>query len=158
LHLGINCRNRISTAHGETAHSDHPHRSGEAYFACRSETASPKTPVGGGGFQYHNHKEGNCGVSAVGVNDKGKGYIQVQAQLVSSLGRIVDGSVTIIWHGGGKGGHKIWEPKGVDWISPVTHFTVPQHKEITVLVTGHIKLHNGDDCTIENPHVKFSSS
>jgi hypothetical protein len=120
--------------------------------------AIPQGIVGGGGWEYGADATGNCGYAGVVANDNGGGSITTAAQLISALGPMIEGSVTIIWSGGGKGGSKTWAPAGVNWISPDTNFDVPQHTEISILLTGFVILSDGDDCSIDNPSFKFSSS
>jgi hypothetical protein len=118
----------------------------------------PQVIVGGGGWEYGADATGNCGYAGVVANDNGGGSITTEAQLISSLGAMIDGSVTIIWSGGDKSGSKTWQPAGVDWISPETNFDVPQNTEITILLTGFVITADGDDCSIENPSFTFTSS
>jgi DNA-binding SARP family transcriptional activator len=126
--------------------------------AAATPASAPQTIVGGGGWEYGADATGNCGYAGVVANDNGDGHITTAAQLISSLGAMVDGAATIIWSGGGKSGSKTWQPKGVDWISPNTNFDVPQHTEITILLTGYVTTSDGDDCSIENPTFTFRSS
>lgn len=121
-------------------------------------SVSPNSFPGGGGYEYSDSEEGNCGVSSLGVNDLGGGKIQAQVELTSTQGTMKDGHVTISWGGGGLSGSKTWQPVGDTWESPVTDFDVPQHTEIVVLVSGYVTLIDGDSCSIENPNVSFESS
>jgi hypothetical protein len=123
-------------------------------------SAGPLGIVGGGGWEYTDTLEGNCGTAAIGVNDNGDGHIVVQGQLISSLGPIAGGSVSLVWNAGGKAGSKAWQPVAANgnWTSPDTNFTVPQHEKTTVILTGFIELADGDTCSIENPYVSFTSS
>lgn len=126
--------------------------------AAAGPISTPQTIVGGGGWQYGAEETGNCGYAGVVANDNGDGHITTEAQLISELGTIIDGSATIIWSGGGKSGSKSWQPRGVNWTSPETNFDVPQNTEITILLYGYVITAEGDDCSIENPTFTFRSS
>jgi hypothetical protein len=138
---------------------------GPALAAVKSSSPRPAAPAAipiGGGFEHSDAVTGNCGTAAIGVNDLGGGKIQVRGQLISSLGTIIEGNLALYWYTrSGKpagNGRKAYEPKGVNWTSPLTEFTVLQHREIGVIMTGYVLLEDGTTCVIENPVVNFTSS
>lgn len=138
-----------------------------ALAATRSSPHPDSTPaaiiIGGGGFEYSDTVSGDCGTAALGVNDLGGGEIQVQGQLISILGTIIEGDVIIAWYtrsGSPSAGSTVsYEPKGTNWISPIKGFEgVPSNRSIGVTMTGSVLLENGDTCVIDNPVVNFTSS
>jgi hypothetical protein len=119
-------------------------------------TASPDGKVGGHGYQHSRSRTNRCATYAIGVNDLGKGNLQVQAQIVSRKGRFSSGGGSIFVQQTSPtitnqsksfnfGGGKIWT-------SPIIKFHVKhQHRTVEVGFNEFLRFPHSGTCLSAGP-------
>lgn len=121
---------------------------------------SPHRPniicCGGGGWPYSDTAYGDCGSATISGNPLSDGKVEMQAQLVSTVGPITGGEVKITWGGRGGSGTILFYPVASDgnWVSSVETKQVDNGATMGITLSGYIYVDGGEaECFIENPAI-----